>query len=126
MRPTGGAADAGVGTHTAADEATVLARWAVAALELAPLTDLERTWLTGESARVAQELRDAGGPAGSGAAGPVLAHRDLHDGQILCAPGAARLLRLAWRTNSPYESLFRTIAEIVTRVGEASLRTDLS
>src|SRR5690606_26041284 len=56
--------------------------------------------------------------------------REGHDRRIefhtLRAPGAARLLRLAWRTNSPYESLFRTIAEIVTRVGEASLRTDLS
>ncbi|WP_332716475.1 hydrogen peroxide-inducible genes activator [Pelagibacterium mangrovi] len=55
--------------------------------------------------------------------------REGHDKRIefhtLRAPGAARLLRLAWRTNSPYESLFRTIAEIVTRVGEASLRTDL-
>src|SRR5690606_27194578 len=45
--------------------------------------------------------------------------------RTLGAPGAARILRLAWRTHSPYEALFRTIAEIVTSVGEASLRTDL-
>lgn len=45
--------------------------------------------------------------------------------RTLRAPGAARILRLAWRTHSPYEALFRTIAGIVTGVGEASLRTDL-
>lgn len=45
--------------------------------------------------------------------------------RTLGAPGAARILRLAWRTHSPYEALFRTIAGIVTSVGEASLRTDL-
>ena len=101
---------AGIGTHSLADEATVLARWAVAALELAPLTDVERTWLTGEAARVAQELRDAAGASGTGDAAPVLAHRDLHDGQILCADmetdaetdhgpgGGVRLTVLDWDT----------------------------
>ena len=43
----------------------------------------------------------------------------------LGAPGAARVLRLAWRANSPYEALYRKIADIVTKVGEISLRTDL-
>lgn len=42
----------------------------------------------------------------------------------LRAPGAVRILRLAWRTNSPYERLFTTVAEIVKRVGEANLRAD--
>ncbi|MEQ8444246.1 MAG: hydrogen peroxide-inducible genes activator [Pelagibacterium sp.] len=43
----------------------------------------------------------------------------------LGAPGAARVLRLAWRANSPYEALYRKIGDIVTKVGEISLRTDL-
>ena len=30
----------------------------------------------------------AAGPSGTGRADAVLAHRDLHDGQILCAPGS--------------------------------------
>lgn len=55
--------------------------------------------------------------------------REAHDRRIafhtLGAPGAARILRLAWRTNSPYEALFHTIAGIVASVGAASLRTDL-
>lgn len=97
------AGEDGVGTHTLADEATVLARWAVAALELAPLTDVERVWLTGEAARVAHELRDAAGAGIAGDADPVLAHRDLHDGQILCARpdapgGPVALTFLDWDT----------------------------
>lgn len=55
--------------------------------------------------------------------------REEHNRRIefhtLQAPGAARILRLAWRANSPYETLFRAIAGIVMRVGEASLRTEL-
>lgn len=43
----------------------------------------------------------------------------------LGAPGAARILRLAWRVNSPYEALFRSVAEIVTRVGQQNLSTTI-
>lgn len=56
--------------------------------------------------------------------------REEHNKRIefhtLGAPGASRVLRLAWRANSPYEALFQAIARIVTRVGEASLRTEIA
>jgi LysR family hydrogen peroxide-inducible transcriptional activator len=55
--------------------------------------------------------------------------REQHNKRIefhtLGAPGAARVLRLVWRANSPYEALYRKIGDIVTAVGHASLRTDL-
>lgn len=43
----------------------------------------------------------------------------------LAAPGAARTLRLVWRAGSPYEALFRTIANIVTEAGEQLLASDI-
>lgn len=56
--------------------------------------------------------------------------REEHNSRIqvhtLGAPGAARLLRLVWRANSPYEKLYAEIAGIVREVGETSLRTDLA
>ncbi|WP_417582718.1 hydrogen peroxide-inducible genes activator [Pelagibacterium sp.] len=55
--------------------------------------------------------------------------REKHNRRIefhtLGAPGASRVLRLVWRANSPYEALYRKIGDIVTRVGQSSLRTDL-
>lgn len=39
----------------------------------------------------------------------------------LCAPGAARTLRLVWRTGSPYESTFQTISEIIAKTGQNAL-----
>lgn len=55
--------------------------------------------------------------------------RETHNQRIdihrLRAPGASRLLRLAWRAGSPYEALFRQIGAIVMEVGQTSLRTDL-
>lgn len=39
----------------------------------------------------------------------------------LAAPGAARLLRLAWRSGSPYDALFREIGGVIAQVGESHL-----
>lgn len=44
----------------------------------------------------------------------------------LGAPGASRLLRLVWRTGSPYAELFRSIGAVVKNVGEASLCTEIA
>ncbi len=55
--------------------------------------------------------------------------REAHNGRIdihtLGAPGAARLLRLAWRAGSPYEGLFRSIAETLTAVGQSHLQSEI-
>lgn len=56
--------------------------------------------------------------------------REMGDRRIeilqLAAPGAARTLRLVWRTGSPYEALFRTIAEIARETGETLLTSDIA
>ncbi|SDG47642.1 hydrogen peroxide-inducible genes activator [Pelagibacterium luteolum] len=55
--------------------------------------------------------------------------REAHNQRIalhaLSAPGAARLLRLVWRSGSPYDALFRQIGAIVKAVGNANLQSDL-
>lgn len=55
--------------------------------------------------------------------------REMSDRRIeiheLAAPGAARTLRLVWRTGSPYEALFQTIAQIARETGEALLASDI-
>lgn len=55
--------------------------------------------------------------------------REMSDRRIeiheLAAPGAARTLRLVWRTGSPYEALFHSIAQITRKTGETLLASDI-
>jgi LysR family transcriptional regulator, hydrogen peroxide-inducible genes activator len=56
--------------------------------------------------------------------------REMTDPRIefleLAAPGAVRTLRLVWRTGSPYEQLFRTVASIVSEMGEQLLASEIN
>ncbi|WP_196257758.1 hydrogen peroxide-inducible genes activator [Pelagibacterium limicola] len=55
--------------------------------------------------------------------------REMDDQRIrflqLAPPGASRVLRLVWRTGSPYQALFRSIAEIVWETGTRLLASEL-
>ncbi|WP_432560589.1 phosphotransferase family protein [Granulicoccus sp. GXG6511] len=75
----------GLPEHSATDEAEVLARWVTAACESAPLTPDVAARLRAEADAVIGELLRC-------ERAPTLAHRDLHDGQILVAPGDLTVL----------------------------------
>jgi LysR family transcriptional regulator, hydrogen peroxide-inducible genes activator len=55
--------------------------------------------------------------------------REEHNTRItlhaLAAPGAGRMLRLVWRLGSPYEKLFRQIADAISETGKERLASQL-
>lgn len=81
----------GLPAHGPADEAAVVERWVAAACALAPLSDASARRLRAEADAVIAALTRE--PARPG----VLAHRDLHDGQIL-VPDEGELTLLDWDT----------------------------
>lgn len=92
LPPPGDLSRSDLPVHTGTEEAQILRRWAASALALAPLTDEESDRLRTQVPRVARRLAEESAP------GPalVLAHRDLHDGQVLV--GDASVTFLDWDT----------------------------
>lgn len=73
--------------HEARDEAQVLRRWVDAALAAAPLDRRERSLLEQEGPAVVAALTATPAPSA-----PVLAHRDLHAGQMLTSGDSLAVL----------------------------------
>lgn len=81
-------------SHTPADEAAVLQRWADAALALAPMSRQESDRLWRRVPEVTSRLHRSAGRT----ARPGLVHRDVHDGQVLLDDTGVTLLD--WDTAS--------------------------